>query len=52
MYVSVSHAYIVSVRSDKGARSPGTGITDGCELSCVLGIEPRALERLASAHNC
>lgn len=37
---------------DKGTGAPGTEITDGCELPCVLGIKPRASVRPATAHNC
>lgn len=40
-------------RTEEGVRSPGTGITDSCELSCmcVLGIKSRSSNRTVSSLN-
>jgi hypothetical protein len=34
--------------SDKGIESPGTEVTDNCEILWVLGIEPGSFARKAS----
>lgn len=38
MYVWTMCAYLVAAEADKDMKSPGIGVTDGCEL----GIEPRS----------
>jgi hypothetical protein len=34
MYAFVPHAYLVPQRGRKGIGTPGTDVTDGCELPC------------------